>query len=116
MLYADKDVDSMIDRHFKLGMPRVELGQYLLANGAQVDMTKVGRQMLQSRERGLQQTEPSTDRRGMTTALDQIHTYRSVFGSKMGDLVPMQQLPTMMDDTMPPSSIVQFTTGFFKWP
>ncbi len=79
-------------------------------------MTKVGRQMLQSRERGLQRTEPSTGRRGVMTALDQIHTYRSIFGSEMGDLVPTQQLLTTMDDTVPPSSIVQFTTGFFKWP
>ncbi|MCP4545437.1 MAG: hypothetical protein GY835_03085, partial [bacterium] len=53
-LFADEDVDAMFRRHFKLGMPRLELGQYLIAHGAQVDMTKVGRQMLQARERGAQ--------------------------------------------------------------
>ncbi|MCP4535759.1 MAG: hypothetical protein GY832_01270 [Chloroflexi bacterium] len=54
VLYAHEDVDSMIYRHFKLGMPRLELGQYLIGVGGDVDMTKVGRQMLQSRERGMQ--------------------------------------------------------------
>ncbi len=54
VLYTDEDVDAMIFRHFKLGMPRLELGQYLIASGADMDMSKVGRQMLQSQERGTQ--------------------------------------------------------------
>ncbi|MCP4539772.1 MAG: hypothetical protein GY832_21755, partial [Chloroflexi bacterium] len=39
--YADEDVDAMVDRHFKLGMPRLELGQYLIGVGGDVDLTKV---------------------------------------------------------------------------
>ncbi|MCP4549733.1 MAG: hypothetical protein GY835_25025, partial [bacterium] len=45
VLFADEDVDAMIRRHFKLGMPRLELGQFMIAHGADVDMSKVGRQM-----------------------------------------------------------------------
>ncbi len=52
----------------------------------------------------------------MTTMLDQINTYRSVVGSDMGDPVPVQQLPTMMDDVVPPSMVVQFPGGFFRRP
>ncbi len=116
VLYADEDVDAMISRHFKVGMPRLELGQFMIAHGADVDLSKVGRQMLQSRERGAQRTEPQMGRRGMTTALEQINTYRSVVGSEMGDPVPMQQLPMMMDEIVPPTMAVQFTEGFFRWP
>ncbi len=54
VLFADEEVDAMIHRHFKLGMPRLELGQYMIAHGAEVDMSKVGRQMQQSREQGTQ--------------------------------------------------------------
>ncbi len=43
VLYADEDVDAMINRHFKLGMPRLELGQYMIGVGGDVDLTKVGR-------------------------------------------------------------------------
>ncbi len=50
----------------------------------------------------------------MTTTLDQINTYRSVVGSEMGDPVPVQQLPTMMDNVVPPSTVVQFPGGFFR--
>ncbi len=55
-------------------------------------------------------------KRGVTMTLDQINTYRSVVGSEMGDLVPVQLLPTTMDDTVPPSTVVQFQEGFFKRP
>ncbi|MCP4547104.1 MAG: hypothetical protein GY835_11615 [bacterium] len=115
VLYTDEDVDAMIFRHFKLGMSRFELGQYLITLGGDVDMTKVGRQMLQSRERGSQRSEPATGRRGQVTSmLDQLSTYRSVMWSEMGDPVPMQQLPMMTDDTVPPSTVLQFQPGFFK--
>ncbi len=114
--YADEDVDAMVNRHFKLGMPRLELGQYIIGVGGDVDLTKVGRQMLQFRERGMMRTEPLTGRRGITTTLDQINAYRSVVGSEMGDPVPVQQLPTTMDDVVPPSTAVQFPGGFFKRP
>ncbi len=40
--------------------------------------------------------------------LDQINTYRSIVGSEMGDPVLVQLLPTTMDDTVPPSTVVQF--------
>ncbi|MCP4535760.1 MAG: hypothetical protein GY832_01275 [Chloroflexi bacterium] len=47
-------------------------------------------------------------RRGVTMALDQINTYRSIVGSEMGDPVPVQQLPTTMDDTVPPLMVIRF--------
>ncbi len=47
-------------------------------------------------------------------ALDQINTYCSIVGSEMGDLVPVQQLPTAMDDMVPPLTVIQFWEGFFK--
>ncbi len=81
-----------------------------------MDLTKVGRQMLQSQEWGTQRTEAGTGRSGGTMALDQINTYRSVVGSEMGDPVLVQQLPTMMDDTMPLSTVIQSREGFFKRP
>ncbi|MCP4549310.1 MAG: hypothetical protein GY835_22890, partial [bacterium] len=49
-------------------------------------------------------------------ALDQINTYRSIVGSEMGDPVPVQQLPTTMDDTVPPPMVIRFREGFFKRP
>ncbi|MCP4535662.1 MAG: hypothetical protein GY832_00775 [Chloroflexi bacterium] len=65
----------------------------------------------------MQRTEPAMGRRGQVTSmLDQISTYRSVVGSEKGDLVPTQQLPMTMDDTVPPSTVLQFWPGFFKWP
>ncbi len=42
VLYADEDVDAMFFRHFKLGMARLELGQFIITMGGDVDMTKVG--------------------------------------------------------------------------
>ncbi len=60
--------------------------------------------------------EPATGRRGVTMALDQISTWCSIVGSEMGDPVLMQQLPTMMDDTVPPSMVIRFWEGFFKRP
>ncbi len=50
----------------------------------------------------------------MTSMLDQLSSWRSIAGSEMGDLVPMQQLLTMMDDTVPPSTVLQFRQGLFK--
>ncbi len=115
VLYAEEDVDAMIFWHFKLGMSRFELGQYLITLGGDVDMTKVGRQMLQSQERGAQRSEPAMGQRcQVTSMLDQLSAYCSVVGSKMGDPVLMQQLPTMTDDTVPPSMVLQFRPGFFK--
>ncbi|MCP4545849.1 MAG: hypothetical protein GY835_05205, partial [bacterium] len=116
VLFADEDVDTMINWHFKVGMPRLELGQFMIAHGADVDMSKVGRQMLQSRERGAQRMELPTGRRGVTTALDQINTYHSIVGSELGDPVPLQQLPTTMDEVVPPTAATAFADGFFKQP
>ncbi|MCP4548021.1 MAG: hypothetical protein GY835_16270, partial [bacterium] len=115
-LYADEDVSAMVGRHFKLGMPRLELGQFLIANGADVDITKEGRQLQQARERGAQCTELQTGRRGMVMALEQINTYRSVLGSEMGDPVPIQQLPTTLDEVVPPTAATAFKEGFFRRP
>ncbi len=42
VLHAEEDVDAMIFRHFKLGMSKFELGQFLIMAGGDVDMTKVG--------------------------------------------------------------------------
>ncbi len=50
----------------------------------------------------------------MMMALDQINTYCSIVGSEMGDPVPVQQLPTMMDDTVPLLTVIRFREGFFK--
>ncbi len=33
----------------------------------------------------------------------------------MGDPVPTQQLPMVMDETVPPLTVLQFKPGFFKW-
>ncbi len=109
VFYAEEDVDAMIFQHFKLGMSKFELGQFLITLGGEVDLTKVGRQLLQSRERGTQRAEPSMGRRGQTTSmLHQISAWRSVMGSEMGDSVPTQQLLMTMDDTVPPSTVLQF--------
>ncbi|MCP4545094.1 MAG: hypothetical protein GY835_01355, partial [bacterium] len=94
--------------------PRLELWQYLIAQGAQVDMTKEGRQRMQMRERGPQRTEPQTGCRGLVVALDQIDTYRSIIGSELGDPVPYQQLPTTMDEVVPPTVATAFGDGYFK--
>ncbi len=50
VLNAEEDVDAMIFWHFKLGMSKFELGQFLITLGADVDLSKIGRQLLQSRE------------------------------------------------------------------
>ncbi len=55
-------------------------------------------------------------RRGVTTALEQINTYRSIMGSEMGDPVPTQQLPMTMDEVVPPTTAVAFKDRFFKRP
>ncbi len=47
LAYDEEDVDTMIYRHFKLGMSKFELGQFLITLGCDVDLTKIGRQLLQ---------------------------------------------------------------------
>ncbi len=91
----------MIDRHFKLGMSKFELGQFLIALGCEVDLSKFRKQLLQFREWGSQRSEPSTRRRGMTTMLQQITTWCSVAGSEMGDPAPAPQQPISLDDVIP---------------
>ncbi len=44
----------------------------------------------------------------MTSMLDQLSAWRSIMGSEMGDPVLTQQLPTMTDDTVPASMVLQF--------
>ncbi len=48
LAYDKEDVDTMIYRHFKLGMSKFELGQFLIALRCDVDLSKIGRQLLQS--------------------------------------------------------------------
>ncbi len=72
-------------------MSKFELGQFLISLGCEVDLTKFGRQLLQCREWGMQQSEPATGRRGTMVQIQQISTWRSSFGSKMGDPMPLQQ-------------------------
>ncbi len=48
--------------------------------------------------------------------LQQITSWRSVLGSKMGDLALAQQLPTALDETVPPSTALHLRPGFFKQP
>ncbi len=50
LAYDEEDVDAMIYRHFKLGMSKFKLGQFLITLGCDVDLTKIGRQLLQIRE------------------------------------------------------------------
>ncbi len=60
--------------------------------------------------------ELQTGQRGMTMVLDQINMYCSIVGSEVRDPVLTQQLPTTMDDTVPPSMVIKFWDSFFKWP
>ncbi len=116
LAHSEEDVDTMVFRHFKLGMSKFELGQFLITLGCDVDLRKIGRQLLQSRERGSQQSEPSTGQRGQTRMLQQITSWRSVLGNEMGDPAPAQQLPTALDEAVPPLMVMHFRPGFFKRP
>ncbi len=42
LAHDEEDVDAMIDRHFKLGMSKFELDQFLIALGCEVDLSKFG--------------------------------------------------------------------------
>ncbi len=84
----EDDMDAMIDRHFKTGISKFELGQFLITLGCEVDLSKFGRHLLQHHEQGSQQSEPSTGRRGTTVMLQQIDSWRSIQGSEMGDPAP----------------------------
>ncbi len=80
----EEEVDALSAWHFKTGMSKFKLGQVLIMLGCKVDLTKLGRQLLQRREWDMWQSEPSTGRRGMTMQLQQISAWSSVFGSDMG--------------------------------
>ncbi len=43
----EEEVDALITHHFKMGMSKFELGQFLITLGCKVDLTKFGRQLLQ---------------------------------------------------------------------
>ncbi len=79
-----EEVDALIAWHFKTGMSKFELGQFLITLGCKVDLTKFRRQQLQRQERGMWQSEPSTGRRGTMVQIQQISTWQSIFGSDMG--------------------------------
>ncbi len=76
------------ERHFKVGMSKFKLGQFLILLRCEVDLTKFRRQLLQRREWGRQQSVLATGRRGTTVQIQQIDTWWSSFGSDMGDLCP----------------------------
>ncbi len=48
LAHDEEDVDAMVYRHFKLGMSKFELGQFLITLRCDVDLSKIGRQLLQS--------------------------------------------------------------------
>ncbi len=49
-------------------------------------------------------------------ALDQIDTYRSIVGSELGDPVPLQQLPTTLNEVLPATAATAFADGLVKRP
>ncbi len=71
----EEEVDALIQHHFKTGMSKFELGQFLIMLGCKVDLTKFRRQLLQRQERGMWQSEPSTGRRGVTVQIQQISAW-----------------------------------------
>ncbi len=42
-----EELDALFKKHFKYGMSRFELGQFLIRLGCKVDLTKFGYQLLQ---------------------------------------------------------------------
>ncbi len=56
----EEEVDALIARHFKTGMSKFELGQFLISLRYEVNLTNFGRQLLQRREQGMQHSEPPT--------------------------------------------------------
>ncbi len=51
------ELDALLRHHFKYGMSRFELGQFLIQLGCKVDLTKFRHQLLQGRERSIQHGE-----------------------------------------------------------
>ncbi len=70
---------------------------------------------MQRREWGLQQSELSTRKRGTTVQIQQISSWRSVYGSDMGGPMPLQ-LPGGFDETIPMTTIAQAKKLVFKKP
>ncbi len=70
----EEEVDALIIQHFKTGMSKFELGQFLISLRCEVDLTKFGRQLLQRREWGMQQSELATGIRGTMVQIQQIST------------------------------------------
>ncbi len=98
-------------------MSKFELGQFLISLGCEVDLSKFGRQLLQRREWGSQQSKPATGRRGMMVQIQQIDSWRSSFGSNQGDPVPPQLWLASLDDDIPTTMVMQFHLQLqFKWP
>ncbi len=89
-------------------MYKFELGQFLISLGCEVDLSKFRRQLLQHQERGSQQSEPATGRRGMMVMIQQIDSWRSSFGSDQGDLAPPQLRPAGLDDDILTMILMQF--------
>ncbi len=87
-------------------MSNFELGQFLIMLGCKVDLTKFGWALLQRREWGLQHSEPATGRRGMMLQIQQVSSWRSIYGSEMGDPMLLQLLGGF-DQTIPTMTIAQ---------
>ncbi len=111
----EEEVDTLIECHFKMGMSKFELGQFLITVGCKVDLTKFGRQLLQHCERGMQQSEPATGRRGLTLQIQQISEWWSIFGSEHGEPALLQLLGGF-DETIPTTMIIQHKRLAFKKP
>ncbi len=94
-------------------MSRFELGQFLIGLGCKVDLTKFRWTLLQRWEQGSQCSELSTGRRGMTLQLLQISSWRSVYGSEMGDPM-LPQLPGGFNQTILMTVIAQVKKPAFK--
>ncbi len=109
----EEEVDALIEHHFKMGMSKFELGQFLITLGCKVNLTNFERQLLQHREWGMRQSEPSTGRRGTTAQVQQISHWRSTFGSKMGDPTPPHLLGGL-DETILTMMIAQYRNPMFR--
>ncbi len=113
--FDEEEVNILIDQHFHIGMSKFELGQFLIKLGCNVNLTKFGRALLQKWERGLQCSELATGRQGMTLQTQQISSWQSGYGSKMGDIVPLQS-PGAFEEMLPTPTIIQARKPMFKKP
>ncbi len=77
-------LDTLFKHHFKYGMSRFELDQFLIQLSCKVDLTKFNCQLLQRWECGMQQGELSTARRGVMLDQQQILAWHSWSEARWG--------------------------------